>query len=150
MKIKQVDAKLIRPLRHMVLRTGKPFSTTAYKKDYHENTFHLIYVKLNNIIVCTTFYPEDTTQVESNIAYRLRGMATHPKERRKGFGKEVMLEAFKILHSKGCDLLWCNARIIALDFYKSLGFKTKGEIFNIGDIGAHYYMYRRITSSDHL
>ena len=47
-------------------------------------------------------------------------MATHPKERRKGFGKEVMLEAFKILHSKGCGLLWCNARIIALDFYKSL------------------------------
>ena len=65
MKIKQVDTKLIRPLRHMVLRTGKPFSTTAYKKDYHKNTFHLTYIKENEIIVCTTFYPEKTKQVDS-------------------------------------------------------------------------------------
>ncbi|MEE2930938.1 MAG: GNAT family N-acetyltransferase [Bacteroidota bacterium] len=148
MQIKHVNAKAVRPLRHLVLRTGKPFSTTSYDKDYDQNTFHLAYIKKNKIVVCTTFYPEATKEIDSLSPFRLRGMATHPDERRKGLGEYVMREAFKELHTKGCDLIWCNARLIAVDFYKSLAFKTKGELFNIGDIGPHYYMYRKITKID--
>ena len=34
--IKFVDAEDIRPLRHKMLRKGKVFSTTSYKKDNEE------------------------------------------------------------------------------------------------------------------
>ncbi len=148
MKIKHVNAKSIRNLRHLVLRKGQPFSTTSYDKDHEKDTFHLGYIKDEKIVVCTTFYPEPTKEIESLNSFRLRGMATHPDERRQGFGKYVMQKAFKELYAKGCDLLWCNARLIAVDFYKSIGFKTKGKLFDIADIGPHYYMYRYITKED--
>ena len=148
MKIKHVNSESIRRLRHLVLRTGQPFSTTSYDKDNDKDTFHLGYIKNNKIVVCTTFYPESTQKIKSSNSFRLRGMATHPDERRKGLGRDVMQKAFQELYKKGCDILWCNARLIAVDFYKSIGFKTKGELFDITDIGPHYFMYKKVSKFD--
>ena len=50
----------------------------------------------------------------------------------------------KCVESCGVDVLWCNARMVAIRFYKSLGFKIIGDIFNIEGIGPHYYMYKEI------
>ena len=143
MKIEQVDSKKIRTLRHIVLRKGKPFSTTSYDRDKEKDTIHLACVEQKKVITCATFYPEKTNIVISKNAYRLRGMATDENYRRKGYGKKIMEKSFIELTNKKCDILWCYARIVALDFYKSIGFKTKGEKFIIGDIGEHYYMYKR-------
>ena len=55
-----------------------------------------------------------------------------------------MQEAFQILKLKECTLLWCNARIKAVPFYQSVGFQEIGDLFDIKDIGPHYYMYKRI------
>ena len=142
MSITKTDSYKIRPLRHLVLRAGKPYSTTSYDKDCEKETFHL--AKINNDIVlcCATFYPETTNKIASKKAFRLRGMATHPNYRRNGIAKELMKEAIKKLKAKQCDLIWCNARLNALEFYKSIGFKIKGKIFNIEDIGPHYWMFR--------
>ena len=44
--IQLVEAEDIRPLRHKMLRQGKEFSTTSYKRDDEEDTFHLgVFVK---------------------------------------------------------------------------------------------------------
>jgi len=143
MKIEQVDSEKIRPLRHKVLRKDKPFSTTSYDRDKEKDTIHLACVEQNKVITCATFYPEKTNIVISKNPYRLRGMATDENYRRKGYGKKIMEKSFIELTTKNCDILWCYARIVALDFYKSIGFKTKGERFIIEDIGEHYYMYKR-------
>jgi ribosomal protein S18 acetylase RimI-like enzyme len=71
-------------------------------------------------------------------------MATHPKYRRNGAAAKLMRKAFQILEKKNCDTIWCNARLIAIDFYKSLGFKEIGPKFNISEIGPHYKMYKRL------
>jgi predicted GNAT family N-acyltransferase len=55
-----------------------------------------------------------------------------------------MLESFEELKERGSDMVWCNARLIAVDFYRSLGFKISGDLFNIDGIGPHYYMYKKI------
>ena len=144
MEIKVVDSENIRPLRHTVLRKGHPFSATSYLKDKDKKTIHLVCIEEKKIVACATFYPEKTKQVESKKGYRLRGMATDPKHRRKGHGKNLKNHSFQLLQKKECDVLWCNARIVAVDFYKSLGFKTKGEVFNIEGIGPHYYMYKKL------
>ena len=39
--IQLVEAEDIRPLRHKMLRQGQEFSTTSYKRDDEEDTFHL-------------------------------------------------------------------------------------------------------------
>ena len=142
--IKLVGAKDIRPLRHKMLRQGKKFSTTSYNRDNEEHTFHLAAFLGDEIVSCGTFYPEKTNRIYSKNSYRLRGMATDTKYSRNGFGKEIMSKAFIILKNSNCDLLWYNARLVALSFYRAVGMKEIGNLFDISDIGPHYFMYKKI------
>ncbi|MAO01308.1 MAG: GNAT family N-acetyltransferase [Flavobacteriales bacterium] len=144
MKIKKVSAQQIRILRHKVLRQGKPFSTTAYQRDNCIETFHLAFMKDNVPISCATFYPENTSLISSKRAYRLRGMATIKEHRKKGYGKKIMSKAIEEIKKRKGNFLWCNARLVAVEFYKKLGFSSKGEQFNISDIGPHYFMYKKL------
>ena len=142
--IRKVDAEIIRPLRHSELRKGQDFSTTSYLKDYELDTFHMAYISNEKIVTCATFYPEKPTKIKSENAYRLRGMATDSRFKRKGYASNLMAESFKELKKRDCDMVWCNARLVAVDFYKSVGFKITGELFDIEGIGPHYYMYKEI------
>ena len=142
--IKLVEAEDIRPLRHKMLRQGKKFSTTSYNRDNEEHTFHLAAFLEEEIVSCGTFYPEKTDRIYSKNSYRLRGMATDTKYSRNGFGMEIMSKAFIILKNNNCDLLWCNARLVALSFYHAVGMKEIGNLFDISDIGSHYFMYKKI------
>ena len=143
-EINKVDAEKIRPLRHSELRKGKDFSTTSYLKDYEEGTFHMACIVDDQIVTCATFYAQTSMKIKSNKAYRLRGMATDSQFQRKGYARNLMLESFKELKKRDCDILWCNARLLAVNFYKSVGFKIIGELFDIEAIGLHYYMYKEI------
>ena len=144
MTVHIVKATDIRTLRNLVLRPNLPIETTFYDLDDHHKTFHLA-TKVNDLIISIgTFYPENDLDIQTTNGYRLRGMATHPKYRRNGAAAKLMKEAFQILKEKNCDTIWCNARLVAIDFYKSLGFKEIGPKFNISEIGPHYKMYKRL------
>ena len=143
--VRIVDAETVRPLRHSELRKGQDFATTSYLKDYEQDTFHMACILDEKIVTCATFYPEESTKRKSENAYRLRGMATDVRFQRKGYATDLMTETFIQLKEKKCDLLWCNARLIAVDFYESLGFNILGEIFEIKGIGPHYYMHKEIN-----
>ncbi len=143
-QIISIDAEKIRPLRHAELRQDQPFSTTSYLRDNDKDTFHMACLVDSKVVTCATFYPEETEKISAVKAYRLRGMATDSKFRRRGYGRELMETSFKKLKNYGADMLWCNARLVAISFYESLGFKILGEIFNIEGIGPHYYMYKEI------
>ena len=144
MVIKKVNAFDIRKTRHRNLRQGKPFSTTTYKKDNEKKTFHLACVYNNVTISCATFYPEKNKFFPNEKSYRLRGMATDTEYRKRGIGKKIMLQAFEEIKKKEGTLLWCNARLTAVEFYKKLGLQTIGKEFDILDIGPHYLMYKKI------
>ena len=146
MDIKKVAAKEIRPLRNLVLRPNLPIETTYYDLDDNKDTFHLASIMDNTIISIGTFYPENNVQLQTKNGYRLRGMATHPNYRRKSAATKLMEKSFVLLKEKKCDILWCNARLIAVEFYKSLGFKIVSEIFDIPSIGPHYKMYKSIIN----
>ena len=143
-EINKVGAEKIRPLRHSELRKGQDFSTTSYLKDNEEGTFHMACNVDDKIVTCATFYAQTSMKVKSNNAYRLRGMATDSQFQRKGYARNLMLESFKELKKRDCDMVWCNARLVAVNFYESLGFKITGDLFNIEAIGPHYYMYKEI------
>ena len=143
--VKKVSAEKVRPLRYSELRKGQDFSTTSYLKDYEKDTFHMACIVEGKIVTCATFYPEKSTKIKSENAYRLRGMATASNFKRKGYATDLMRESFKELKEKESDLLWCNARLVAVDFYESLEFKIIGEVFDIEGIGPHYYMYKEIN-----
>ena len=144
MTVHIVKATDIRTLRNLVLRPNLPIETTFYDLDDHHKTFHLASKVDDLIISIGTFYPENDLDIQTTNGYRLRGMATHPIYRRNGAAAKLMREAFQILKEKNCDTIWCNARLVAIDFYKSLGFKEIGPKFNISEIGPHYKMYKRL------
>lgn len=146
MDIKVVAAKDIRPLRNLVLRPNLPIETTYYDLDNDIETFHLASIMDNTIISIGTFYPENDIELQTKNGYRLRGMATHPKFRRKSAATKLMKESFVLLKEKKCDVLWCNARLVAVEFYTSLGFKITGKIFDIPSIGPHYKMYKSVIN----
>ena len=143
-EIKNIDAEEVRSLRHSELRKGQDFTTTSYLKDHNRDTFHMACIIENRAVSCATFYPEKSIKSQSRNAYRLRGMATDSNFQRKGYASELIAESFKELAKRECDMVWCNARLAALDFYKSVGFKIKGDLFDIDLIGPHYYMYKEI------
>jgi|TARA_B110000914_G_scaffold223529_1_gene239199 predicted GNAT family N-acyltransferase len=145
MKILLVKAEEVRPLRHLVLRPGQSVDTTYYELDCHEKTIHLAAILNKQVISIATLYPENDLKLKSKNGYRLRGMATHPKYRRNSAATNLMLESFILLKNKNCDVLWCNARLNAVDFYQSLGFKKIGPEFDIKDIGPHYKMWKLLV-----
>lgn len=144
MTVQQVEVEIIRPLRSLVLRPGQPIESTNYDRDNDENTLHFAVLKEAVALCIATFYPEQMEEISSIRAYRLRGMATHPDYRRLGLASDLMHIAMIGLRDQGCDLLWCKARLVAIEFYESLGFVKIGPMYEIDGIGSHFTMYKKI------
>ncbi len=144
MHVKIVDVDSVLKLRHKVLRKDKPFESCFYKEDRISSTIHLAAINKDKIVSCATFYQEININFANKNSFRLRGMATEEEFRKKGFGKLLLENAEKIISEKDCNSLWCNARIKAVPFYLSCGYKIIGQLFDIRDIGLHYMMYKNI------
>jgi ribosomal protein S18 acetylase RimI-like enzyme len=62
-----------------------------------------------------------------------------------GVGHELLKHCDDFFINKNVLLIWCNAREIAVNFYKRNGFSVFGDSFNIKDIGPHFVMRKHIT-----
>ena len=141
---KLISSELTHHIRKNILWPHIKNDHYSLDVDELKDTFHLGVFVENQIVSCATFYPQNTDKAHAKNAYRLRGMATDINYSRNGYGMKIMTEAFNILKNRNCDLIWCNARLIAFPFYQYVGFEAKGDLFDISDIGPHYYMYKRI------
>lgn len=72
---------------------------------------------------------------------RLRGMATAPAHRGQGFGSALLRFGTGHARRQGHDLVWCNARELAVPFYARQGFLPQGPLFPLAGIGIHQMMY---------
>ena len=86
-------------------------------------------------------YHESFVELPKKDAYRLRGMATEPSEQGKGYGKMVLNSVMDYLSKETeSEILWCNARTSAFEFYEKMGFIKQGNLFEEAGI-MHYNMY---------
>ena len=74
--------------------------------------------------------------------WRLRGMATRAGSRGRGLGRQVLDLLIDHVSDEGGGLLWCNARTPALALYQRAQFVSRGEVFEIPEIGPHLVMWR--------
>ena len=109
--------------------------------DSIETTFHMGAVENKIIVGTSTYLVEKNIQFNSKTQYRLRAMATSPSVRGKQVGRKIIEASIENLKKMNIDLLWCDARLEATGFYERLGFKMKGEIYNVPEIGPHKLMY---------
>ena len=141
-EIKKIPASETYPIRQEELRKNIPLPI-KFEGDMDADTFHLGAFRNDHLIAISTFRKANHQEF-SGIQYQLRGMATYKKYQGLGAAKLMMQEAFCIFKTLKVDLLWCNARIIAVDFYKKQGLLIKGEQFDLPFIGGHYLMYKKL------
>lgn len=142
-QIKEISAKETFPIRLEVLRKNIPLPY-EFNGDFDEDTFHLGAFKNGEPIAVSSYMKASNPNFEGN-QYQLRGMATLTAYQGFGAGKSMLEKAFLILKEKKIDVLWCNARLLAVDFYKKQGFKTFGDKFEISYVGEHYMMLKNLN-----
>jgi GNAT superfamily N-acetyltransferase len=123
----------------------RPHGTQAdcvFKGDEDELTFHLGAFVNGKLASVASFYFENHPDFESEHPhqYRLRGMATLPEFQGQGQSSALLKTAFPLIKQNQCTLLWCNARESAEGFYKKVGFRAHGDIFDLPLIGPHRLM----------
>jgi predicted GNAT family N-acyltransferase len=133
--IRRVDADVVRPLRHAVLRAGADPEESVYPADDLADTVHLAVYEGNEVVGTATLFPEP---YEGRPAWRLRGMAVAEAHRGTGVGSTLLAEVLAVVRARGGDFIWCNARTVALPFYTWHGFTTVGEEFLVAHGVPHY------------
>lgn len=149
-EVKRIGADETRALRHAVLRPDKPIDELVYPGD--DAGVHFGAMLDDEIVGIATIYreamPDETNAMRGEKSWRLRGMATAESVRRTGAGKLVLKACIEYIAAQQDELLWCNARINAVEFYTAHGFQIKGELFEMPPIGLHYVMWRAIVARD--
>lgn len=130
-------------LRSLVLRNGLAEQDCINPQDDLPDTFHLGYYSEEGKLVCILTCQHEQHPKLPHDGYRLRGMATHPDARRKGYARELLLAAMEHIKTQlQIPYLWFNARAIAYPFYESLGFEYMSDEFDIPGIGPHKEMFK--------
>jgi predicted GNAT family N-acyltransferase len=144
LRVRRATLAEILPLRHAVLRPGRPLATAHFDGDDAADTVHLAAVLAADtaIVGCATLLPRPH---RGQRAWQLRGMATRPDLARRGIGTAVLSAAETLVRERGDDLLWCNARLAAVPFYGSAGWRVVSDAFDVPGIGPHHVMVKALA-----
>lgn len=146
--VRRAAAEEIFPLRHAVLRPGRPVTASVYAGD--DRAVHIGAWDDDALVGCATVFPDpwgggDDWPADA-AAWRLRGMAVDPSRHRAGIGRRVLAAVVDAATTGGAPLLWANARTTALAFYEADGWTVAGEEFIAADTGlAHKPIVRALA-----
>lgn len=145
--VKMIRAADVYPLRLLVLRPGGTLQDCIWPNDDATTTVHFGATNhAGDILAVASFYLQHHPDLTAHHPVQLRGMASHPDVRGQGYGKAIVRHAAAHFCNTGCDVMWCNAREVAVGFYENLGFAIQGEPFFIPKIGKHWVMSFRLNS----
>ena len=111
--------------------------------DFDEETIHLGLFIDSRVVSIVTLIKRSHFKLKGE-QYQLRGMATLPEYKGLGYGRALVLKAEKLLSDKKVEKIWCNARVSALGFYKSVNYNIRGDRFTVDRVGEHYMMYKML------
>ena len=141
-RIGQVNTDAIKALRYEVLWPHlENEAACTIQPDNEITTFHIAAILQENVIGVSTLIVDVNEKFKTKNQYRLRAMATSPKVRGAGVGAALINEIKSELKRKKVELLWCDARLTATGFYEKLGFKVKGKVYEVPNIGPHKLMF---------
>ena len=144
--LKHITAQETRPHRQEILRKGQPPETVIYAKDDNLETIHFAIAEGDEILSIASLEHEPFP-LNGKSAWRMRGVATYPEARGRGYGAMLVQASIDHALSKGSKYIWCNARIAAIPFYTASGFTQHGEEFDIPGAGPHSMMYRKFPKN---
>ncbi len=142
-EIKKINAKDTFPVRHLVLRKGKPIETCHFEGDEKATTTHFGLFVNQNLIGVISLFQENHPYFETKNAFQIRGMAVLENFQGKKYGAKLLAYAEAYCFSEHATLIWFNARASAVPFYKNSNYTTIGAGFEIPEIGIHFVMYKK-------
>ena len=140
--IRAVSPSMVYEVRHPVLRPGKPLESCLFDGDLLDSTVHFGLFEGDKLAGVASLFENKSMIFEQKRQFQLRGMAILDEYQNKGYGKRLLNRAEDYARRQEADLLWFNARLIAVPFYENCGYQSIGDAFDIGDIGAHYVMFK--------
>lgn len=141
---KVITAEETYPVRHPVLRKGRPIASCMLAGDELPDTFHIGGFLNDKLIAVASFYKEELIAHEFYNAAQLRGMAVLEEYHGHGYGRQLLQFGEELLKKKAKTTVWMNARVSAFGFYTNLGYHKVGPIFEIPLVGEHYVMFKKI------
>ncbi|HTY73532.1 MAG TPA: GNAT family N-acetyltransferase [Actinomycetes bacterium] len=131
--VEEVSVDDVVLLRSAVLRPGLALDASRYAEDGDPGAHHLaVRGPDGRVVGCATYFPSPWPEGSPPVAgpaWRLRGMASAEQVRGTGVGSALLLAGIDLVTTAGGRLLWCNARSVALDFYRRHGFRIEPEEF---------------------
>ncbi len=146
METRIISSKLTHNIRKKVLWPHITNENYSINVDDYKDTFHLGTFLNEKLISIGTFIKDNNPKFNCKLQYRLRAMATDENYRKIGAGKNLFFKGLEILKNNKIELLWCDARMIAIPFYKSMKMKSLPKTYNIPNIGEHKTMYIYLNS----
>jgi len=144
--IKQISALDTFPVRHPVLRDGKPVESCHFDGDNLQSTIHFGLFISDKLQAVISLFETKNSRFETDKQFQIRGMAVLQQYQKKGFGEMLILNAEHYCVQEGSNLIWFNARQTAVGFYQKMGYAVIGMPFQIEDVGEHVVMYKKLTS----
>jgi GNAT superfamily N-acetyltransferase len=139
LSIRRITAQETRPIRHAVLRPGRPVAEAVFGGDDDPRSIHLgafLGERLLGVASLTrTPYPPDGHERD----WQLRGLAVVGEARGRGVGGELLERAIDLAAREEGRVLWCNGRTTARTFYERHGMEAQGEEFDRPHTGPHYH-----------
>jgi predicted GNAT family N-acyltransferase len=146
LNIKKISSTETFLVRHPVLRQGKPVESCHFEGDDLETTQHFgLYIKQELVGIISLFKKSNLHFLEKN-QYQIRGMAVLENQRKKDFGKALIVHCEKQCKDQSVELIWFNARIEASGFYEKMRYKKTGTVFEIPDVGKHILMFKKFIN----
>jgi len=150
-----LSASDTRPLRQQLLRQGVPLDQLVYDGDDDADALHLgaldgeALVGIASVVrqspAVSNGTPAHHPNPHSPHAWRIRGMAVLPDYRAQGVGKLLLLRCIDYAFEMQGRFIWCDARIRARGFYEKYGLRVMGEVYDVPNVGQHYYMQRDLA-----
>ena len=142
--VKPLSTSAVYTVRHPVLRPGKPYDSCLFDGDELHTTKHFGVFSANELAGVASLFLKKTDLFACDHQYQLRGMAILAHQQQKGLGKILLTAIENFARNEEADLIWFNARLVAVPFYKSCGYDLIGDAFDIGDIGKHFVMFKKL------
>ncbi len=136
----------IQQLRNEVLWPHKTFENCILETDRLSTTFHFGIQEDGLTVATVTLQQEKTVTLQQEKQYRLRAMAVREGYRGQGFGEAIVESGLSHLRELGVEVVWCDARVAALNFYRRLQFEELEEEYDIPIIGLHRFMWKVLSS----
>ncbi len=141
--VHRVPPAVTRELRRQVLRPHQSIAELVDPGEEDPSTVFFAAHRGDEVVGTAAVYREPCPG-RGDEARRIRAMATAPEVRGQGVGELLLDACVDEARAQGALLVWCNARLAAVGFYRRYGFRAVSEPFSVEGIGPHVRMARTI------